>query len=324
MTESNGTTVMAQGRIVWTSGDLFQGRPKVDRTTGQPRLGKDGKQQIEYGFGLAIPKASVGPGGPNEALWTAMHREALAMLPGAQVIPPAFAMKYKDGDGIDDKGVPFAQRTGYAQHLVIACTTTIPVKYFKHDPASNQNFQIESGIKCGDFIEVQIQVKAHPAQGTSRAGLYINPLAARLLGYGEAIINTPSGDQIFGTSAPVPPQGASATPIGTGAGNLLVPSMASTGTPQYGAPPAFPQAPSVPSSPAPAPHYGVMPQGFQQPAPVPQAPPAMPPMGNPQAYAQPAAQPPINQFAPPVGAPPAYPSNPAMPAMPPVPGMPQY
>lgn len=295
---------MVQGRIVWTSGDLFQGRPKVDQTTKQPRMGKDGKQMIEYGFGLAVPKSILGDNGagrPGE-VWAAMHREAMSILPGAQQVPASFAMKYKDGDGIDDKGVPFAQRAGYKDCIVLACTTTIPIKYFKFDPSTNQNFQIGEGIKCGDYVNVQLGIKAHPAMGTSRAGLYLNPMAVQLVGYGDPIVNTPSGDNIFGNTAPVVPQGASAHPVAPTAGFLTAPQTA----------PVMPMAPSF-QQPAPPmgnaapqvqPHYGVVPQQFQ-----PQAAPAMP------AIPQYAAQPQVATG--PGVMPPAYPSSPGMPSFPP-------
>lgn len=291
MSESSGSTVMIQGRIVWTSGDLFKGRPKTDQMTKQPRIGKDGQPIIEYGFGLAVPKSAIaaghGPGQPGE-FWAAMHREAMSLYPGAQSIPPAFAMKYKDGDGIDDQGRPFAQRAGYKDCLVLACTTTLPIKYFKFDPATNKNFQVNEGIKCGDYVQVQLQIKAHAGIGNAKAGLYLNPMAVRFIGYGEPIVNTPSGDEIFGVGAPPAlPPGASATPVGpagfiTAVGGQAMPGMSATpAMPPMQAPQFAPQA-GVPQTPAamPAPNYGVMPQGFQQ---APQM--APPPMQMPQAGA---------------------------------------
>ena len=137
---------MVQGRIVWGSGKtLFEGKPKVDSTTKQPRLGKDGRQLIEYGFGLAVNKAiitqeNMAPGRPAE-FYAAMFSEAMSLFPGAQAVPKQFAMKTKDGDiDADDKGIPYSQRTGYAGHIVLACTTTIPIKWFRFDPQTNQNY----------------------------------------------------------------------------------------------------------------------------------------------------------------------------------------
>lgn len=273
MQTSNGRSVLVQGRIVWVIGDLFKGRAKTDYNTRAVKLNAQGEPMMEYGFGLAVPKSvlqQMGQGQPGE-VWAAMHEEAYTLFPSRQ-IPPSFAMKYKDGDGIDDKGVPFAQREGYAGHVVLACTTSIPIKYFRWE--NGQNILINDGIKCGDYVNVQLNIKAHPAIGQGKAGLYLNPMAVQFLGYGKEIINTPSGDALFGTQAPQVPMGASATPLAPQPGQMLVPNGMATGyaqapTPSY-AQPAAPQA-------APAPHYGVLPQQHQ-----PTAQPAMPAMPMPR------------------------------------------
>lgn len=284
MQQNNGQTVMVQGRIVWTSGDLFKGRPKLDMTTKLQKMNKLGQPIQEYGFGLSIPKTAFSQPGGAMDLWNAIHAEAFTLFPNRQ-IPPSFAMKFKDGDLIDDKGVPFAQREGYAGSLVFACTTTLPIKFFKFE--NGQNIMIDQGIKCGDYVNVQLQIKAHPAFGTGKAGLYVNPNAVQFLGYGKEIINTPSGDQIFGVAQPGLPAGASAMPIAQP--GMLMPTSA-------------PPAQSPPQAQA---HYGVLP-------PIHQPPPGGQPMGNGYA-APPAAGPPgvFPQGQVPNGfAQPAYPGNP--------------
>lgn len=282
---NNGRSVMVQGRIVWVSGDLFKGRPKTDMQTKQVKIDpKTGQPMMEFGFGLAVPKSvlnQMGEGQPGQ-IWAAMHEEAFTLFPSRQ-IPPGFAMKYKDGDGIDDKGVPFAQREGYAGHIVLACTTSIPIKFYKWE--NGQNILINEGIKCGDYVNVQVNVKAHPAVGTAKAGLYMNPLAVQFLGFGKEIINAPSGDQIFGTQAPPMPQGASATPIAPQ--GMIVP----TGAPVMGQPLGGYQQPA-PSTPV-QPHWGVLPQSHQpaaQPAAMPSFP-AQNTYGQPTPAAQPAGFP---------------------------------
>jgi len=284
---SQGKTVMIQGRIVWTSGDLFKGKQRTDQNTRAPLMNPDGTPKMEYGFGLAIPKSALQQGQSGFDLWAAMHEEAAQIYPSRQY-PPAFAWKYKDGDGVDHNGVPFSQREGHAGHLIFSMTTSLPIKYFRHENGSN--ILINEGIKCGDYVQVQVQVKAHGAVGQGKPGLYLNPMAVLFLGYGKEIVNQPTGDQIFGTQAPMIPPGASATPIAP-TNAPLVP----TGAPQmqpmpgmgYGQPAAAPSpvpgfgAASVPQQPAVQPHYGVLPQAhqpqFQQPgmpapAPVPQQP----------------------------------------------------
>lgn len=247
---ANGRTVMVQGRIVWVSGDLFKGQLQTEFNSKVPKLNKAGEQMKQYGFGLAVPKSvlnQVGEGQPGQ-IWAAIHEEAYTLYPSRQ-LPPSFAMKYKDGDGIDDKGVPFSQREGYAGHLVFACTTSLPIKFFKFE--NGQNTVIGEGIKCGDYVNVQLNISAHPAQGQGKPGLYLNPYAVQFLGYGKEIINAPSGDQIFGLQAPTVPQGASATPLVPQ--GMIVPNTA---------PQAQQYAPPVQQQVA-TPHYGVLPQVHQ-------------------------------------------------------------
>lgn len=330
MQAGSGRTCMVQGRIVWTVGKtVFEGKVKTIFGTQQPQLNAQGQQQLQYGFGLAIPKTALsqmGPGQPGE-IWAALHAEAQAVYPSGQ-IPPGFAMKYKDGDGVDDKGVPFAQRAGYQGHIVLACTTNLPIKFFRFE--NGQNILINEGIKCGDYVNVQVSIKGHPASGAGKAGLYVNPQAVQFLGYGEAIVNAPSGDQIFGTNAP--PQMGSAVPIAPN--GQLVPS----GMPVAPQMPGFqgvpaPQAPPVQQAPA-QPHYGVVPPQFAPPPggqPMGNVPPAAP---APQWNAQPATMPPT-QYPGVPAAPAAQPSYPMTPGqvpvapsqnpgngMPPVPGWP--
>lgn len=259
---SSGRQVMVQGRIVWVCGDLFKGRPKTDFNTRQPIMDiKTGKPLVEYGFGLAVPKSvlnQTGKGQPGE-IWAAIHEETFTLYPSRQ-IPPSFAMKYKDGDGIDNTGVSFAQREGYAGHLVFALTTQLPIKFFKFE--NNQNFLVNEGIKCGDYVNVQLSIKAHPAKGQGKPGLYLNPNAVQLIGYGKEIVNIPSGDAIFGTVAPQVPNGASSVPVAP-AGFITPPSQQEVQPmgQAYGQPQAQPTAPN----------YGVLPPTFQ-PAATPQQP----------------------------------------------------
>jgi len=257
-TTTEGKTIMIDGRIVWVSGDLFAGRQKTDPQTRAPLFNADGKPKMEFGFGLAVPKsvlANTAPGQPGE-IFTVMQQEAMKIFPSGQ-FPPDFAWKYKDGDGIDHNGVSFAQREGHAQHIIFACTTAIQIKFFRHE--NGQNFNIADGIKCGDYVRVQLTIKAHPAINRGKAGLYLNPNAVLFIGHGKEIINTPSGDQIFGTVAPVLPPGASATPVAPMTGMLTPQAQPTFAQPQYGGQPMQQQAP-VPQA---APHYAVLPPVHQ-------------------------------------------------------------
>jgi hypothetical protein len=270
---------MVVGRIVWIVGrNLFEGAMKTEFNSKVPKMGKDGQQLREWGFGLAVHKSALNqcqPGEPGE-IWAAIHQEAMTLFPNGQ-IPPAFAMKYKDGDtSIDDQGIAYSQREGYPGHLVFACKTSLPIKFFKNE---NGNVtMVNEGIKCGDYVQVQLGIEAHGAIGQGKAGLYLNPNAVMFAGYGKEIINTPSGEQIFGATPPPLPPGASAIPLAP----VGMPAPAAPVSPAF--PPMYPTAPAYPSSPAmppqvPGPHHAVLPPAFQPPptAPVVQAPGGFPP-----------------------------------------------
>ncbi len=249
MQQDNGTQVMVSGRLVYVIGDLFKGDLAKQFGTQTPKLDKKGQQYQEYGFGLAVPKVE-----PEHHMyknycdiWAALHNEAYKLFTN-RVIPPAFHMKFKDGDtGTNQDGSPVNVKTGYPGHIVLNCKTTLQIKFFKYDPATKMNVQINEGIKCGDWVTVQLSIKAHA--GTN-AGLYLNPNACQLWYCDDEIINAPSGDQIFGTQQMAIPAGKSALPT-------LPPAQGfAQGAPAPQQPPAAPQGPAVP-------HYGVLPPVHQ-------------------------------------------------------------
>jgi len=254
---------LLEGRIVWKSGDLFKGQPQTVYGSQTPKLDKNGKQAIQYGFGLAVPKMKDGQ--QNQQLMDfmqAMQGEALKVYPTGH-IPPSFAYKFKDGDtAIDEKGVPYNQRPGYAGCIVFSLTTQMPINWFRYE--SGKNIMINEGVKCGDYVRTQVTMKAHPSEGSGKAGMYLNPNAVQLIGYGEEIVSRGNamladGDAIFGAAAPVTPPGASSQPV---------------------APPG--QFPGMS-----APYGGVLPQhmqqGYQQPAMPGQFPGMVPPTQGPSA-----------------------------------------
>jgi hypothetical protein len=271
--ETEGKTLNITGRIVWGPTDLFKGRPMVDQDTNRPIIDeKTGQQKIQYGFGLAVPKAHFAQAGEAQDLWNAMLTQA-AGLYGNQ-LPPDFAWKFKDGDTRDHNGANFSDRDGYAGHMIFAMTTMIAIKWFKWDQGQQTNVQITEGIKVGDFVQVQVQVKAHGPKGRGKAGLYLNPLCVRFAGFGEAIINAPSGNEIFGSQAPALPPGASSTPVGM---SMPMPGAAPMGMPMQQQPMAMPQTQVAP------PNFAVLPQAHQPVAqsmgnamPMPGAPPVTP------------------------------------------------
>lgn len=275
MSQQEGKDVIVQGRIVWVGGDLFAGRKKIDMNTKQIRRDKEGNEVQEYCFGLAVPTSELQVDADYKgSIWYAMHAAANALYPSGHV-PKDFAWKYDDGNGIDHRGQPFASREGYANCLVFKLTTQMPPRFFKWE--NGANMQVSEGIKCGDYVNVQVRIKGHPARSIQeKAGLYLNPQTIQFVAPGKEIVNAPNADQVFGLAAPTVPAG-------------YVPP------PQPTMPAALPPPPAqqayVPPPAAPAPHYPVLPPNHQPPpGGQPIAPP--PPPGAP-AYAAPTGMPPI-------------------------------
>jgi len=257
---AEGISLVLQGRIVWTAGQtVFSGSQKKDQA-GKLMTNDKGEPAMQYGFGLAVPKPAA-DSRPEEVknfmdMWNAIQSEAMALYPTGQ-IPPGFSFKYKDGDGVDHKGMPFSSREGYAGHLVYALTTSLPLKFFKYEGGAY--VQVKDGIKCGDYVQVQVNVKGHlPKPGTQgKPGLYLNPNMTLFLGFGKEIVNAPDASSVFGAAPPPMPTGASATPVG--------------GPANFG---SFAQAATTPDvAQAPVNQWGgqanpnVLPPQFQQPAP---------------------------------------------------------
>lgn len=186
--QSDGQAIKLDGRIVWKSGDLIKGKVKTVFGSREPLLDKQGKQIIEFGFGLAVPKM-LPNGQPNPQLQHAqqvMQAEAMKIYTNG-MIPPSFAWKVKDGDGIDDKGNLLSKREGHAGCMIFALSTRIAIPFYKN--LNGAFVLIDQGVKPGDYVKVNINLKAHPAIGQGKPGMYANPTGVLLTGIGEEIIS---------------------------------------------------------------------------------------------------------------------------------------
>lgn len=233
------------GRIVW--GNPLNSKPKMTNTRPpQPVIDpKTGQQVMQWSFGLAIPKDQCG------AIFQAMQQEAMTIFPTGQT-PQNFAWKFKDGDGIDDKGIPFANRDGYKGCIALSISTeAFAPRIVRLTGGSYQ--QMTEGVKCGDFVRVALNIKAHVGKTDVRGsvpGLYLNPTMIEFVGYGQEIISGPDASTLFGGAAVTLPAGASATPVAP-------PQQMPTGMPGQpvvpavpGMMPGNPQVPAVPGQPA--------------------------------------------------------------------------
>jgi len=256
------------GRIVW--GNPGKARAKTDSKTGQPVL-KDGQPVQQWVFGLAIPKEEF-----QAHVWPAMAEEIATGFP--QGTPPNFSFKYKDGDGVDHKGVPFSNREGHAGCMILTVATeSFAPPIFKLNPQSGQYDQWPAEqIKTGDYVRVSLSMKVNvPTNPTHTPGIYVNPQGVEFLGYGEEIHNGPDAQGMFGGQAAALPQGASATPLAsTQAPGMPIPQPAAAPLAPV-QPAAAPLAPVQPAAAplAPVPGQVAMPapaQNFvpQQPAPL--------------------------------------------------------
>lgn len=225
------------GRIVW--GHPGNARQKTD-DNNNPVVRQNGEKAMQWSFGVAFDKATF-----QSQIWPYLHAEAATAFPNGT--PPSFSWKMTDGDTVDSKGVPFNQREGYAGCIVLAISTELqapPIFKFngtKYDQVPNE------AIKCGDYVSVGLDVRVNvPNDPKKKAGLFINPKAVELVGYGTQIVSQGQADpmQLFKGQQHQLPAGASATPIG-GGGAVGMPGMGQPGMPMGGQPGMMPAQPQM-------------------------------------------------------------------------------
>lgn len=249
-------------------------------------------------FGVAIPKSD-----PNfNDLWTKLFTMAATDYGNTPLVmnqiqqglaAPQFAWKIDDGDAPN-----YDRNTGQIRPTpeykkgcwILKFSTSFPVSC-----CDNMNRDISAAdIKRGDYVDVIFNSTVNENVDHT-AGIYLNPVAVRRLGFGEPIAGMAPASSVFGQApAAVLPPGASAMPTA-------------------GGPPPLPPGASV------AP-------GNYAPAPVQTAPVVMPGMAVPVGAPAPTAYPttpqmpgmaPVSAGAPPV--PPVTAGTPTLP--PPYPGV---
>lgn len=263
MSEFGTDVTTPVGRVVW--GSPTKPRPKTQRsgpTKGQPQLDSTGAQIKEISFGVAFPKGEF-----TASIWPVMAAEIATGYPSN--VPPRFAYKFVDGDGVDPEGKLYSLREGYAGCMVLAYTQRINDTFgvpplFKFNPTTSRyDILGPDDIKCGDYVAVGTNFKVHVASGSDDTpSVYVNPKGIELVGYGTAIVTAGAVDPnaIFGGQARALPAGASATPMQQpGAPSMPGMSAAPGGMPgaapmpgagpMPGAPPVAPSAPPPPPAP---------------------------------------------------------------------------
>ncbi|MBO7735307.1 MAG: hypothetical protein J6S67_22265 [Methanobrevibacter sp.] len=250
------------GRIVGGHPTKFE--QAIDYYTKQPKMDKNGQPLKEHRIDLAIPKAEF-----MQQVWPYILQEVIKVYPQlAQTNPEQldmarFAWKIINGDSPacpQGSNVPYNTRDGYAGCYIIKIrTSAFAPNIYKFENGAYRKID-ENEIKVGDFIVANVNVTVHTEKD---GGIYWNPNAYELIGYGQAIKGSTNADpmKLFGGQQTALPAGASATPISSAPANASMPGVA---TPAMQAPMAQPVAQAMP-----APAYD-----FVQNAGMPQAQPA--------------------------------------------------
>jgi hypothetical protein len=237
------------GRIVW--GHPMQKQVKTDPKTRKAILGKDGKEQDVWSFGLAIPTANFAP------VEAAIAQAAYTQYPQGN-FPRDFAWKLKRENDLDETNKPYSEREGYAGHIVLSVSTQAfcPQIYKFENGAYRQ--LAENEVKCGDWVVAKLIINSHAG------GVYINPGEIELVGYDKEIARRSAANpmETFGGRSYQLPHGVSATPVATNHG-VTPPQVGQPApvayAPQPVAPVAYAPQPVAPVAYAPQPVAGVMP-----------------------------------------------------------------
>jgi hypothetical protein len=198
---------LVQGSLSSGSQKGFKGEDLVWKTgqnAGQPRT-------VWYA-GLAIPKDD--PGVPE--LFAAMQQAAAAGYPGGQSALADFAWKLIDGDSVDSKGKPYAEREGHAGCHILRFTTSYPVKCSQDNGAGLQVEIPAEQIKLGHYIRIAGTITAGDVVNPS---IFLNMNMVQLVGYGQEISTGPDANTVFAQPAALP-AGASATPLAPATGGF--------------------------------------------------------------------------------------------------------
>lgn len=224
------------GRMVGGSlSKLFQatdskGNGKLKAGTNEPLM--------RLNFGVAFAKGQETHWA--QTLWGKdIWEEAAAGFPGGEYNAPTFAFKVIDGDSQipNKKGKKPCDKEGYPGHWVVWFGQSWMCK--KVDATGATELTDPEAIKPGYFVQVWAECLGN--KSTESPGVYLNPKAAALSGYGTPIATSEDVDTTaagFG-GAPLP-AGASTTPVGMDTPPDAPPAGPPSGPPAGNAPPPPP------------------------------------------------------------------------------------
>jgi hypothetical protein len=236
-------------------GNMYKPQRKLDNF-GKPKLDKEGKPATAFNFGIAIAKGA-------EQHWSQTPWGAEILKVGQAAYPkeysaPAFAWKLTDGDSNvpNKKGNLPCNQEGYPGHWIIWFNQAWCPKLVNAD--GKIQLTEPDSIVPGYFIQVFGSVKSNAPSPSP--GVFLNPIAVALAGYGERIESSGVDTAAVGFGGGALPPGASAVPAGA-----LVAATLNAASP-------FANVAGVSATPAlPNPAFLTIPGG------VPALPPALPP-----------------------------------------------
>lgn len=211
----------------------------------------DGKaipdEKQRYFFGVAVPKDAPGVMDLINSIWV-MAATDYASVPlvmnqiNQGLAAKDFAWKIQDGD------IPtYDKKTGQLKttpDYILGCYIFKFSTQFEFDACDANGVQIARGdIKNGDYVDVMFNSSVNGKMDDT-AGIYLNPLAIRRLGFGKAIVSGVSASQAFAGRVAVAPAGATTMPTASGAmpGASMPGNGAAQGQPQMGVAAGMPGA----------------------------------------------------------------------------------
>lgn len=189
------------GRIVAGSPTFVQTKDPQGRPIEKPRIF----------FAVAVPKNAPGIEQVMQTIYQTAYygyqSNAQAIERIQKWIGGGFRWKIDDGDNPEDP--KNRGKEGWAGCWIFKFSTT-----FNSIPCCDSNNRTidPSMIKCGYFVDMEASIGINGNQDHT-AGIYMNPVMVRLVGYGREIISGPLPEQVFANRPVQLPPGASATPL---------------------------------------------------------------------------------------------------------------
>lgn len=218
------------GRMV--GGSLYKSQPRTDNL-GKPKLAADGSPLTAFNFGVALEKK--GEAHWSQTPWGAQIKQIGEAAFGEQTKAPSFAWKIVDGDSTipNKKNKRPVDQEGYPGHWVLWYSQGWAPKICNAD--GSRELTEPDSIVPGYFMQVYAAVTDNGAKNPS-PGVYLNPEAVALAGYGPRIEGQGVDTTSVGFGGGAAPAGMSSTPVGT----MSAPSPTNSAPPAPGALPKPP------------------------------------------------------------------------------------